>query len=170
MSSALDLAHRFAYRIGFRLARIVWRLLRPSHQGALVGIHVGPDLLLVRQSYRSEYTLPGGGLKTGEQAADAARRELHEELGLSLAPGSIEPVCTETALWDGRRDTVAFFALSLAARPDLAIDNREIVDTRFVTPQEARGLRLTGPAAHYLDVIAPPRNGRPRTAAPRPPP
>src|SRR6185437_3168974 len=36
-----------------------------------------------------QYALPGGSLDDGETAADAARRELHEELGIELGPDAV---------------------------------------------------------------------------------
>jgi 8-oxo-dGTP pyrophosphatase MutT (NUDIX family) len=36
-----------------------------------------------------QYALPGGALDEGETLADAARRELHEELGVELGPESV---------------------------------------------------------------------------------
>ncbi len=166
MVSIVDHVHRAAYRTAFVSARIVWRVLRPAHRGSLIGIHVGSELLLVRQSYRREYSLPGGGLEAGETPSLAACRELDEELGLHVAPGTLEPVHVETGLWDGRRDTVAFFALHLDTKPALRLDQREIVETRFVTPPEASMLPLTGPAAFYLGIMT----RTTRNAAPRPPP
>lgn len=41
-------------------------------------------LLLVRQVYRQHWGVPGGLLKRGEDAADAARREVFEEVGLAI--------------------------------------------------------------------------------------
>ena len=154
MPAAIDRAYRLFYRAAFRAARLGWRLRRPAHRGALVGIHVGPDLLLVRQSYRLEFSLPGGGVERGEQPLDAVRRELREELGLERPAGEFRAVLTETGLWDHRRDTVSFFTLRLPARPALRIDNREIVAAFFVTPDEAARLTLTGPARRYLQLAA----------------
>jgi 8-oxo-dGTP diphosphatase len=41
-------------------------------------------LLLVRQVYRRRWGVPGGLLERGEDAADAARREVFEEVGLAI--------------------------------------------------------------------------------------
>lgn len=41
-------------------------------------------LLLVRNSYRGRWGFPGGLLQRGEEASDAARRELVEELDLAV--------------------------------------------------------------------------------------
>lgn len=39
---------------------------------------------------RGNWTLPGGGLKRGESAVDAAQRELHEEIGIRLPKSSFK--------------------------------------------------------------------------------
>jgi 8-oxo-dGTP pyrophosphatase MutT (NUDIX family) len=64
-----------------RSARIWWRLRRQRHDGALVAVHVGPALLLVRSSYRIAWNFPGGTIRRGETPEMAARRELAEEIG-----------------------------------------------------------------------------------------
>ena len=147
-ASLLDLAWRTAFRLGFPLARVWWRLRRPRHEGALVAIHVGPALLLVRSSYRLEWNFPGGGVRPGERPEAAARRELAEEIGL-VAPVLL-PVGGASGIWDGRRDHVHFFELRLDRLPELRLDNREIVAARLVSPDERRRMVLTRPVAAYL--------------------
>jgi 8-oxo-dGTP pyrophosphatase MutT (NUDIX family) len=45
----------------------------------------GDRVLLVRHTYgRSEWDLPGGSIKRHEPPVDAARREMHEELGIQI--------------------------------------------------------------------------------------
>ena len=80
-STIRNAAWRTAYRIGFPLARIWWRVRRQRHEGALVAVHVGPALLLVRSSYRIAWNFPGGTIRRGETPEMAARRELAEEIG-----------------------------------------------------------------------------------------
>jgi ADP-ribose pyrophosphatase YjhB (NUDIX family) len=41
-------------------------------------------LLLVRHAYRARWGVPGGLLNRGEEAADGARREVFEEVGLAV--------------------------------------------------------------------------------------
>src|ERR1700758_4321135 len=79
----LDSAWQTALRLGFPLVRLWWRLRRRPHEGALVAIHVGQALLLVRSSYRIAWNFPGGGIRRGETPEMAARRELAEEIGLT---------------------------------------------------------------------------------------
>ncbi len=149
MSRALiDLAWRTLFRLAFPLARLWWRLRRPLHEGALVAVHVGPTLLLVRSSYRAEWNFPGGGIRRGETPEAAARRELAEEIGLEAPVLAARQVRHGT--WDGRRDRVHFFELRLDRLPRLRLDNREIVAARLMSADELRRVRLTAPVAAYL--------------------
>ncbi len=67
-----------------RLASV--RLITPSFRVGAVCVVERADgaLLLVRHSYRRGWGFPGGLLKRGEAAIDAAAREALEEIGLKL--------------------------------------------------------------------------------------
>ena len=143
-----DRCWQAAYRLAYPAARLWWAVRRPRHRGALVCVRVGPGVLLVRQSYRRAWTLPGGGVRPGEPPEAAARRELLEELGLPA------PVLHHAAVlhgtWEGQRDEVHVFELPLDLLPPLRPDNREVVAARLFTPDELPGLKLSGPARDYL--------------------
>ena len=53
--------------------------------------------------------------------------------------------------WDGRRSRVHFFELRLDRQPQLRLDNREIIDARWVPSSELSGIPLTRPVAVFLD-------------------
>jgi 8-oxo-dGTP diphosphatase len=144
----LDLAWRTAFRVGFPLARIWWRLAGARHEGALVAIYVDADLLMVRSSYRVEWNFPGGSVRSGEAPEAAAQRELAEEIGI-VATGLL-PAGISCGIYDGRRDRVHFFELRLDRLPTLHFDNREIVGARLMSAGELGSMRLTGPVAAYL--------------------
>ena len=146
--AAIDLFWRTVFRLAFPLARLWWRLRQPTHEGALVAVHVGSELLLVRSSYRTEWNFPGGGMRRGETPQTAARRELAEEIGLDVTmPAACQ---VRHGIWDGRRDRVHFFELRLDRLPRLRLDNREIVAARLMSADELRRVRLTAPVAAYL--------------------
>ena len=144
----LDAMWRVALRLGFRLARVWWRLRRPRHEGALVAIYVGRALLLVKSSYRAEWGFPGGSMRPGEAPDVAAQREMQEEIGLSSYP--LRPAGSVCGVWDGRKDRVHFFELHLDCLPAMRLDNREIVAAHLVSPEELPGIALTGAVAAYL--------------------
>ena len=144
----IDLVWRTVFRLAFPLARLWWRLRRPTHEGALVAVHVGSQLLLVRSSCRREWNFPGGGVRRGEMPEAAARRELTEEIGLKAT--TLAACEVRHGIWDGRHDRVHFFELRLERLPRLRLDNREIVAARLMSADELRRVRLTAPVMAYL--------------------
>jgi 8-oxo-dGTP diphosphatase len=115
---------RFGYRVAHRLLRVYWFISRPENDGVKCVISDGDLVLLVRHSYgRREWDLPGGGIKRGEAAASAARREMQEELGIeagewrSLGSIKVNPYHS--------RDTVQCFQVELD-KPALKVDPVEL--------------------------------------------
>ncbi len=86
---------RMALRVFARLPtaarRGVVRVVSPSFTaGAIVVIERADGaILLIRQSYRHGWGLPGGLLAKGESPSEGAQREVWEEVGLRVDP--IEP-------------------------------------------------------------------------------
>jgi hypothetical protein len=50
-----------------------------------------------KRAYPDVWDLPGGLIGAGESELDALRRELHEELGVQIATGSVSHLCRLTA-------------------------------------------------------------------------
>jgi 8-oxo-dGTP pyrophosphatase MutT (NUDIX family) len=75
------------YRVAYQGARLYWFFLRPKKRGVKCVLTRGEEVLLVRHTYgdRRAWELPGGSIKRGEEPLAAARREILEELGLSIS-------------------------------------------------------------------------------------
>jgi 8-oxo-dGTP pyrophosphatase MutT (NUDIX family) len=75
-------ARRVAMRCAYAGLRTYWFLLRPQVVGVKCVVTHGEDVLLVRHTYgRRGWDFPGGTVKRHELPLEAARREMHEELG-----------------------------------------------------------------------------------------
>jgi 8-oxo-dGTP pyrophosphatase MutT (NUDIX family) len=84
MSPAIR-ARRLAYRIAAQMLRILRPFVPIKWGGVKCVLTDGDRVLLVRHTYGSRlWDLPGGGRHRGESSIDAARREMHEELGLQI--------------------------------------------------------------------------------------
>ncbi|MCB9646728.1 MAG: NUDIX hydrolase [Deltaproteobacteria bacterium] len=154
--SPLDRAIRLAYKSAYRAMRVYWAVRHPNTHGALVGIWHQGQILLVKNSYVPYRSLPGGYVRPGEPARQAALRELREELGLTgLREEDLVPSVDITHDWEGKRDHVEIFFLEVDAIPEVDIDNREVVDWGLYTPRQALDMHLFPPVvAHIREVMA----------------
>jgi 8-oxo-dGTP pyrophosphatase MutT (NUDIX family) len=73
-------------RLPARLRRIVVRMVSPTFSVGAICLIERADgrVLLIRQSYRRHWGLPGGLLQRREHPLDAAPREILEEVGLDV--------------------------------------------------------------------------------------
>ncbi len=115
----------------------------PVSAGAIVLDDQG-RLLVVKPSYKSGWTIPGGIMEaTGETPWDACRREVFEEVGLVLEGGRL--VCVDTRpAHDGRKLGLRFLfhcgALAPECVDEVTIDGVEIEQFRFARVGEALAL------------------------------
>lgn len=115
--------------IAFRIRQIWRRWSKAELAGCCVVItNLSGGILLLRHSYGPDvWSLPGGGIGKGEDPADAARREVKEELGITLTAMTDLGVVAEQV--SGSRHTAYLFAATCDARPKP--DNREVIEARF---------------------------------------
>ncbi len=150
----LDALFRLAYRGADLLLRVYWAVARPATHGVLVAIRHQGEVLLVRNSYQPFLSMPGGYLRRGEDPLDAARRELREEVGLTVAREELRLAFTMRHRWMGKDEHVTLLELRPARPPAVTIDRREIVEARFLTPSEALRLALLPPVRRALADVA----------------
>jgi 8-oxo-dGTP pyrophosphatase MutT (NUDIX family) len=117
----LPLAHRL------RHAWRRWRGVRIAGVSVVITNLTG-DVLLLKHSYGPDvWSLPGGGLGRREDPLAAARREVREELGITLS--RIEPIGTLDEVLSGSPHTAHLFAGVCDQRPQP--DGREVIEARF---------------------------------------
>jgi 8-oxo-dGTP diphosphatase len=149
--TVVDRGFQLAYVFAYRLMRGYWRVRHPETHGTLVAlIHQG-EVLLVKNSYVPYYSLPGGYVRRGEASRDAALRELKEEVGIDARREELELVLDTTHEWEGKRDHVEIFALEVDQRPQVEIDHREVIEARWLSPEQALKLTLFPPLRQVLE-------------------
>jgi 8-oxo-dGTP diphosphatase len=150
-ATAVDRGFQLAYSCAYRMMRTYWRLRHPTTHGALVALWNEGEVLLVRNSYVPYYCLPGGYVRRGETAPEAALRELAEEVGLSARAEELTLALEERHEWEGKDDHVMIFALDLPTRPVVEVDHREVVSASWCTTERALALNLFPPIRHMLE-------------------
>ena len=158
MKKSVDKLWRFALWVAYRLLLVGWYVFRPKRHGVFGGVWHHGELLVIRNSYRSWYALPAGGVRRGENSAHAALRELREEVGITATPDVLRFVGDISTTFEFKRDRCSFFEIELDARPNVSVDGREVVWAGFLTPAEALEQRLAPPVREYLQ-----RRGTPDT-------
>jgi ADP-ribose pyrophosphatase YjhB (NUDIX family) len=115
---------RLGYRVAYALLRTYWFIRRPTLSGVKCVLTDGEEVLLVRHTYGPRaWDLPGGAIKRGEAPATAARREMNEELGVSI--NDWRALGTVTVIVDHREDHVYCFQAETPER-ELTIDRGEL--------------------------------------------
>lgn len=117
--------------------RLVVRTVAPSYTVGAMCIIERDDgaLLLVRHVYRNRWGVPGGLLKRGEDAPDAARREVLEEVGLPVVLVGQPEVVVDA---DPQRVDIVFRARP-ADDADLSIvrsGSPEVIEARWFARNE----------------------------------
>ncbi len=119
----LRLAHR---------AYIGWLILEGHRwESAAVAVWHDGKVLKVRHSYRRGWSLPGGAVRRGEDPRFAACREVREEVGLNIQPDDLILI-TNKRLASCQYHVYEY---RLTERPQIKIDNWEIVEARFLNPR-----------------------------------
>jgi 8-oxo-dGTP pyrophosphatase MutT (NUDIX family) len=146
----VDRGFQTAYWVAHRLLRAYWFVRNPATTGSLVAVWHAGELLVVKNSYRTQYTLPGGYVRPGETPAQAGARELLEEVNIVCDPQSLELVYSGAHPFEFRQDALTIVETEMAERPVPEVDNREVIWAGFMSPEQLRRLPIVPHLAEYL--------------------
>jgi 8-oxo-dGTP pyrophosphatase MutT (NUDIX family) len=128
---------------------LIW-LYAPLRTRARVLVRYKDTYLVVRPYFGSGvWQLPGGGIKFGETALAAAKRELYEEVHVS--PEDMQELCEpRTYKENGLLLRYVLFGASCTTKPSIT-KNSEIAAYAWLTKQE---LLASPTAQHVREVLA----------------
>jgi 8-oxo-dGTP diphosphatase len=143
-----------AYKLAHASLVVFAFIFRPAVRGVNVAIWKNNKLLLVKNSYRKKYTLPGGYVRIGENPKTAAVRELNEEVGLISYPNQLKHFRQYKFTAFYKRETVDIYEMTVGNEAEIAIDNQEVVWAGFMPPEKALSRQLCIPAKKYLEYVS----------------
>lgn len=148
----LDKVFQWVFRIGYPLMCAVWRRVGFMSHIVHVAVWVDGKVLLVKNSYRSQYSLPGGDIHKKETSAFAASRELREETGVNVSHTQLTCVLklNEDEAWRSAPKRNEIFECRLENKPNISVDNREVIHADFYTLDAALSLPLPEVTRSYL--------------------
>jgi len=154
----VDRAYQVAFKVAHRMLRAYWTIRRPHKGGTLVAIWNAGEILIVKNTYRKQHTLPGGYPHAGETPAQTGAREVAEECKIIVSPDQVHQVYRGEHLFEGRRDDVTIVEVELPTRPTIRVDHREVASARFVRPEEVLRMQIVPHLRDYLLQRAAPQH------------
>jgi 8-oxo-dGTP diphosphatase len=149
--TTLDRGIQLGFIVAHRMLRAYWRVRRPRTHGALVAVWNQGELLIVKNSYRREHTLPGGYQRPGETSAEAGARELAEECGIFIEPERIRETYNGVHPFEHRKDDVTIVEVEIDKRPEvIGIDHREVTWAGFKAPHEILRMEIVPHLREYI--------------------
>jgi len=145
-----DRAFQLAYLWAHRARRIWWGVTGRSADGALVALWCKDELLIIQESYREQWSLPGGGIRADETPQAAAIREVKEEVGITLAREELHYLSELELAATNVLHRIHLFETRFAQRPNVHIDNREIIRAEWRTREAALKMDLVRQLRIYL--------------------
>lgn len=136
-----------------RLFHIAILLLRPMTLGVrILAITENGEVVLVKHTYVTGWSLPGGGVERGETVLDAAVKELREETGFEpvSTPHLHQIYLNELA---SPRDHVALLVATVRPGPEPFRPNREIAEMETFSPDALPGDTMAATRKRIAEVL-----------------
>lgn len=142
---------QFFCKLAYKAILCLWFFTRPTVYGVYIAVWYKNNLLVIKNSYKKRFTIPCGRIKHGEELAEAAIRELHEEVNIIVTKAQLNFVGKYSANYSHVCDVGSFFEIEMSGMPNMQVDNREVVWAQFMTFDRALTLSMNPTVKQYLD-------------------
>jgi ADP-ribose pyrophosphatase YjhB (NUDIX family) len=120
-------------KLGFDLLTIYWAVFKVTSVGVRVLIENEGQVLLIKHTYRNGFYFPGGGVRRGEDFAQACKREVFEEIGLVI--DKLQLVSVYRNFLENKNNCVLIYRCGKVVNPDeLKPDGVEVAEAIWVDP------------------------------------
>ena len=141
---------RIFYRLAYKLILFVWFFYRPTVKGVYIAVWYDKKILIIKNSYKKQFTIPCGRIKHGENLTEAAVRELNEEVGLKVYESELKFIGQYRYKYKYVSEIGNIFELEMSNLPNISVDNREVVWAGFTAPDKALLLELNPLVKSYM--------------------
>jgi len=117
---------------------LMWPVLRNSERTRLALTNEHGEVLLVRGwiSPNGRWSLPGGGLRKGEDPVMGLLREMQEEVGLTLQAADVSLIEVRRGKSKGFKCTLHFYAATVRGLDDIWLRWYEVADFMWMHPAD----------------------------------
>ena len=150
MKTTIDKCYQLFLIVAYRILLCYWYIRRPQTKGVYVAVWYNNHILIIKNSYKHDYSFPGGGIEKRETLAHAAARELKEETGLLVPPGELRLAGQIEHQHEFKRDRVYFVETFFLEKPTIRVDQREVTWGSFMEPNTALKMDISPLIRWYL--------------------
>ena len=129
-------------KFGAPIVKFFWKVFKPQTLGVRAILIKEDKILLVKHTYSNSWFLPGGGMKKGETFEAAIKRELNEELGITVHNLKLHGIYNN--FFEGKNDSIFVFFnddFEISGKKDAEIDEFEFFDLIDLPEKTSSGTR-----------------------------
>jgi ADP-ribose pyrophosphatase YjhB (NUDIX family) len=153
MTQLRDKIWQMVYRLAYRVLIVFCFIFRPATRGVNIAVWRDGAVLIIKNAYHPQYTLPGGYVGRGESQRAAAARELQEEVHVRVVPHQLQHVVTLEETIRYKREKLTIYETQVDPAAVVRVDNREVIWAEFLSVPQALSLNLASHVRSYLQRV-----------------
>ncbi len=146
----IDTSVQWLFKLAYQLKLLYNQIFYPNAYGVYIAVWAKGKILIIKNSYKSYFTFPCGGIKKDEPAKLAAIRELVEEVNIKTNTKNLRFISSFLSTFENMQDHINLYELHLDKTPEFKIDNREVICGEFIEPEKALEMDLFPVIRDYL--------------------